>query len=118
MLLPHMLRALRRQWVVTVLGLLATIAVCVPMAQWFPPEYSVTATVLLLPPEDTETPEQANPLLLLGGLMAPADVLISALGDPAIESQLKENGLEGRPPSPATTARVPRCCSSLSRTRA
>jgi hypothetical protein len=77
------------------MGVLATIGVCFPLAQVFPSQYSVTATVLLLPPKAAQNAEETNPLLLLGGLMAPADVLISALGDPSIETRLENDGLRG-----------------------
>jgi len=94
MVLSHMLRVLRRRWILAVLGILLTSGLAALTPRVVPPEYAVTASVLLLPPVRTSEPG-ANPYLSLGGLTGPTEVLARALADPVVAKELKAAGASG-----------------------
>lgn len=90
MYFTEMARVLRRHWIVALLGFVVTLAASFGATLVVPPGYSVSATVLLLPPvnppEKGEPP--ANPYLQLGGLSAPTEVLARALNDPSVQDEM------------------------------
>lgn len=95
MFLWRIWQVLRRQLVITVLGVVATAGASVGVFRVVPPSFAVTATVLLLPPSlpDARTSQPANPYLQLGGLSGPAEILSRALNDPSIQRELQAQGL-------------------------
>ncbi len=94
MLLSHLARVIARRWVIVAAGLLATLGLTAAAVMVVPPEYSLTATVLLVPPVDTAAPG-ANPYLSLGGLTAPTEVLARAMVNPGTEKALRDAGATG-----------------------
>ncbi len=94
MLLSHLVGVLRRRWLAALVGLLATIGVCAVTPKFVPTEYSISATMLLLPPVNTAVPG-ANPYLALGGLTGPTEVLARAMTDPAMDTRLRTSGATG-----------------------
>lgn len=95
MFVKRVVQVLRRQLVVTLVGLLATGVAAFAVFRSTPPSYSLTATVLLLPPSlpDAKTGQSANPYLQLGGLSGPAEVLARAVNDPAVQQEAVGLGL-------------------------
>lgn len=95
MFVSRVAQVLRRQVVLALVGLLATGAAAFAVFRSTPPSYSLTATVLLLPPSlpDAKTGQSANPYLQLGGLSGPAEVLARALSDPAVQQEAASSGL-------------------------
>ncbi|GHH72603.1 hypothetical protein [Promicromonospora soli] len=68
--------ALRHQWLVTVMGLLATAALAWGATVVSPPVYTARALVLLVPSEQA-VGEGGNPFLALSGLDLPARVVVA-----------------------------------------
>lgn len=71
------LAALRR-WYVTLLGLLATAGLAIFAGLQVPPQYTVEANVVLLPPQEL-LGEGENPYLALAGLSQVVEVLVRSL---------------------------------------
>ncbi len=95
MFIRRVVEVLRRQLVVALVGLLVTGVAAFAALRSTPPSYSLTATVLLLPPSlpDSKTGQSANPYLQLGGLSGPAEVLARAVNDPAVQQEAVGLGL-------------------------
>lgn len=94
MLLAHLLGVVKRRWVLVVIGLVVTCGISAVAPRFVPTEYSLEATVILLPPVDS-TAAGANPYLALSGLTGPTEVLARAMSDPAMEQDLRKQGATG-----------------------
>ncbi|MET0933491.1 MAG: hypothetical protein ABWX56_07245 [Mycetocola sp.] len=94
-----------RRWYIVVPGLL--IAASLAVGAWFaiPPEYSRSATQLLIPGANS-IPEGGNPYLFLGGLAPAADVLVRAIGSENVLNDVVEEhpGIEVEISRDTTTA--------------
>lgn len=85
------LRGLARRWYIVVPGILLAIGAALGAWMLVPPAYERTASQLLLPGLGTLPEGASNPYLYLGGLSAPADVLVRAIGsEDALRSTLEE----------------------------
>ena len=81
--------ALRRRWLVVLVGILLTTGVSAAAYLFFKPTYETTATVLMLPPQNAPPGTSANPYLRLDGLQQAADLVGVMLTDQAIGLELK-----------------------------
>jgi hypothetical protein len=79
--------ALGRQWIVTVMGLIATAALVWGAGYIEPPVYTARALVLLVPSEQA-IGEGGNPFLALGGLDLPARVVVAYYESDVAKAQL------------------------------
>lgn len=100
-------RVLVRRWYLVLVGLAVTVGLCFGAAAAVPTQYTVSSTVLLLPPvTETDDGRPINPYLSLGGLEGIADVLAAALSDASLEREVESAGLDatyelGRDPAAA-----------------
>jgi hypothetical protein len=83
-----------RRWYVLAVGLMITAGLCVAAIHLVPVRYSVSASVLLLPPESAVA-EGSNPYLGLGGLAAPTEILARAMSDRESLEELAKAGAFG-----------------------
>ncbi len=81
--------ALRRRWVVVLVGLLLTVGLSGGAYWFFKPTYEITGTVLLLPPASSETTGSPNPYLQLGGLQQAVDLVGVSLSDQATTLEMR-----------------------------
>lgn len=88
------LEALRRRWYVLVAGLLITAGLAYGAWQITPPTYVARGTQLLLPPPAQVDQGTHNPLLELGGLEAPAALVIAQLNGQEARESLFEHSAE------------------------
>ena len=89
--LADVLSTLKRRWLLVLVGVLVTLVGCVAVARVVPPKYTLTANVLLLPPQ-TVSPQGSNPLLVLGDLNTVADVLSRSMTDDESISRMRAQG--------------------------
>jgi len=75
-----LLGALRRRWLLVLIGLLMSAGLAATAYLVSKPTYEITATVLLLPPSSSVPPD-SNPYLMLGGLRQAVDLVGVALSD-------------------------------------
>lgn len=94
MTLLHFVRVLRRRWLITLLGLAVTVGACFAVGTVVPRQFSVQATMVLIPPVDRSEPG-ANPYLALGGLTGPVEILARSMKDPHNQEQIKAAGFHG-----------------------
>lgn len=73
-------RVLLRRWYLVLLGLLATLGLCLATTSLVPPVQQMQAHILLLPPRSA-VPAGGNPYLALGGLSPTAAVVATSLTD-------------------------------------
>lgn len=92
--LSELRQVLFRRWYLVILGLTLTGGLAFSVMQYIPPEYSVQAETLMLPPA-TSVPPGSNPYLALGGLDAAADVLSKSLSSDPVRTQLRVEGGSG-----------------------
>jgi uncharacterized protein involved in exopolysaccharide biosynthesis len=81
--------ALRRRWLLVLIGFLMTVGLSGAAYMFFKPTYEITGTVLLLPPPSTSTTESVNPYLRLGGLEQIVDLVGVSLSDQAAQQEFK-----------------------------
>lgn len=91
MYILEMFAMLRRQILITVIGLLVTTAGVAGVVRLVPPGQVMRATVLLVPPPG---PPRAggplpNPFLQMGGLGAPVEVLARSLNEPKVKRDIE-----------------------------
>lgn len=92
MSLLDILRGLVRRWYVVLPGILLAAAGAFGAWTVVPPDYERSAFQLLLPGQGTLPEGASNPFLYLGGLTAPADVLVRAAGsEDSLRSILEEH---------------------------
>lgn len=84
--LSAVVTSLLRRWYVVVAGLFATAGLVVGVFQVVPLTYSATASLLLLPSQESMT-AGANPLLQLGGLEQPTSLVVAYLSGNDIHRQ-------------------------------
>jgi capsular polysaccharide biosynthesis protein len=90
----EILLSLRRQWVSVLLGLVLTTAACFAAAAAVPPTYRATASVVLLPSEQTLPDEEVNPFLFLGGTNPMRDVLTRSVMADAVYARLMDDTVD------------------------
>jgi hypothetical protein len=95
MKLSELHRALKRRWYVALLGVLATVALCVMTSKAVPVRYHASAELVLLPPI-ANVDSGGNPYLALGGLQNVVDVLSRAMTDNSAVRTLRVNGVSNR----------------------
>jgi len=81
--------ALRRRWLVVLVGILLTTGVSAAAYLFFKPTYVTTAAVLMLPPQNAAPGTSANPYLRLDGLQQAADLVGVMLTDQATDLEIK-----------------------------
>jgi hypothetical protein len=86
-------KRLRRQWMFTAIGVVGSLALCGLAAKAVAVTYQAKAQVLLSPPPSNGSLAGLNPYLTLAGYQPFADVVASALTDPATAQSLKHEGL-------------------------
>lgn len=92
MSLLDILRGLVRRWYVVLPGMLLAAAGAFGAWTVVPPDYERSAFQLLLPGQGTLPEGASNPFLYLGGLTAPADVLVrAASSEDSLRSILDEH---------------------------
>jgi capsular polysaccharide biosynthesis protein len=94
MFLSELPRVLLRRWYLVLVGLIVTVGAAYQTTQVVPPDYTVTAEALMLPPSSS-VPAGSNPYLALGGLDAAADVLSKSLSSEAAAAELQAIGSRG-----------------------
>ncbi len=82
------LGALRRRWLLLLVGCLATAGLSVGAYLWSKPTYEITGTVLLLPPASSVS-STSNPFVQLDGLRQTVELLGVALTDQATQEQMR-----------------------------
>lgn len=82
--------ALRRRWVLVLVGFLLTVGVSGAAYSFSKPTYEITGTVLLLPPASSTANGSANPYLQLGGLQQSVDLVGVSLSDQATQFEMKD----------------------------
>jgi len=80
--------ALRRHWIVLLIGLILTGGLSAGSYLFTKPTYEITATVLLLPPASAVS-TTGNPYLQLGGLRQTVDLMGVALSDQSTRLELE-----------------------------
>lgn len=95
MFLSELHRVLLRRWYLVLLGAIATVGLGYQTTRMMPPDYTVTAETLMLPPA-TSVPAGSNPYLALGGLDAAGDVLSKSLSSDAAAAAVKAQGARGQ----------------------
>ena len=88
-------RRLLRRWRLVVVGIIATIGLCLAATVLVPAKYTAGAILLLTPPPTTGPNGSPNPYLALGGLQPVADVLARALTSDTTLHDLRAAGLTG-----------------------
>jgi len=94
----RLLQRFLRRWPVGLLGLLATVALCLAAIQLVPIRYSAKADLLLTPPQIAPTSGETgnpNPYLQLGGLQPLADIMSRSMTSSSALDQLRQKGLVG-----------------------
>lgn len=89
-------QSLRRNWLVTILGLLVTVALIAGAAILSPAKYVTTSQMVLLPPLSQPNANYngvVNPYMGLAGLQSMAAVVSSAMMDDETAQQLKAAGV-------------------------
>ena len=81
--------ALRRRWLLVLIGFLMTVGLSGVAYIFIKPTYEITGTVLLLPPPVTSETESVNPYLRLGGLQQIVDLVGVSLSDQAAQQEFK-----------------------------
>ncbi len=81
--------ALRRRWLIVLLGFLVTTGLTGAAYELSKPTYEITGSVLLLPPRVSTGSQVDNPYLQLGGLRQAVDLLGVALSDQTTQLQLQ-----------------------------
>lgn len=84
--------ALRRQWLVVIIGLLATVGLTFSAYVLSKPVYEITGTILFMPPASsvgTSPGQNDNPYLQLGGLGQAVDLLCVYLSDQSTQTEIK-----------------------------
>jgi len=82
--------ALRRRWLLVLVGVLLTAGLSGGAYWFFKPTYEVTGTVLLLPPPSSAANGSSNPYLQLGGLQQAVDLVGVSLSDQASQLEMKD----------------------------
>jgi capsular polysaccharide biosynthesis protein len=82
------LAALRRRWLLVLIGVLMTVGLSGAAYMLFKPTYEITGTVLLLPPPSSSADGSANPYLQLDGLRQAVDLVGVALSDQTTQLEL------------------------------
>lgn len=82
------LAALRRRWLLVLIGVLMTVGLSGAAYMLFKPTYEITGTVLLLPPPSSSADGSANPYLQLVGLGQAVDLVGVALSDQTTQLEL------------------------------
>ncbi len=91
--LNEVVNTLRRQWLLLIVGLLATVGLAVGGYMLSKPVYEVSGTILLLPPSSmigTSMGQNNNPYLQLGGLGQAVDLLSVYLSDQAAQTEVSK----------------------------
>lgn len=108
-------RVILRHWVLTLIGVLVTIAAGATVVVAGGPKYELNASVVLLPPaniipKSEETGDAGNPFLYMSGLEPARSVLQSRMSSEAVVTRLEAQGakwvLEPDPISAAPALRV------------
>jgi capsular polysaccharide biosynthesis protein len=81
--------ALRRRWLLVLIGVLMTVGLSGAAYMLFKPTYEITGTVLLLPPPSSSADVSANPYLQLVGLGQAVDLVGVALSDQATQLEFQ-----------------------------
>lgn len=94
MLLRDGLEALRRRWVVVLVGLIIVAAGGLGVFMLVGPRHEATATAVLLPPSTTSVRHAddytvGNPLFYLSGLTQPRDLVINRLRSGNVEAEFE-----------------------------
>jgi capsular polysaccharide biosynthesis protein len=82
--------ALRRRWLIVLVGIVLTVGLSGAAYWFFKPTYEVTGTVLLLPPASSAINGSTNPYLQLGGLQQAVDLVGVSLSDQATTLEMKD----------------------------
>lgn len=88
MLFARIAQVARRRWYVVAVGVALTVIAAALVPTVKPPQYSVSATALILPPKISADGEATNPYLQLGGLTTAVDVLARSLNDPRVRDEI------------------------------
>ena len=94
MLLADLPRVLARRWYLVLVGLSATVLLCMLATAAVPLRHAAHAELLLLPSPAT-TGEDGNPYAGLGGLGPAGDVLSKAMTDDDTRRELRAAGFDG-----------------------
>src|SRR5664279_1406269 len=86
MYLRELATTLRRRWYLTIVGLMATAALCAVTLSLYPATYQAEANIVLLPPTTT-VEKGGNPYLQLGDLSQAVGVVIRALNSQSAVEQ-------------------------------
>lgn len=97
MLSVRLLEIVRRRWVVVLIGIALTGLTLLATTKLVAPKQSITATILILPPSQTQAGGlgTSNPYLQLGGLTSPVEVLARALNDPKVHDRVVTSRSDG-----------------------
>jgi hypothetical protein len=108
MYLTEFLASCRRRWWLALALVVGTVSLCVLAFRAIPPDYVAEASLVLVPPEDSENP-QANRYLDLGSLSSSVDVLarsmVSADTAEALEEEVPDVEYDVTP-DPTTSAPI------------